>query len=366
MSADYQVKNFSLPEDQSQWLDELGCLERPHQDVFLLPGYARVYENLYQAKAGLFCLNQGRNRAVHIFLRRPVHLLPFYEGKEEAFDIITPEYSGPIIECPAKDKENFIPFFLKTFNDFCRENKIVCEFGRVNPYYNGDKDTLEMFSARMNRRIVYVDLLQTEDIIRKGFSKGNRSSIKKAQRQGVEIKKDVVSQESIKKFYELYASTMSRNQASRFYFFSLEFFLDLFSSLKDNISLFSAFYKSDKIASSVFLHLGNYIHYYFSGSDQHHLSLCPNNLLLYEAILWAKKEGYKVFSLGGGYHNSGADSLYSFKSSFSGACCDFYTYSTIHDSRLYQQLCMQFRAYSNISGVDNQPNGYFPEYRRPQ
>ena len=71
--------------------------------------------------------------------------------------------------------------------------------------------------------------------------------------------------------------------------------------LDDKISLFCARHKEQIIAAALFLHDGDVVHYFLGGSDSDYLALRPNNLLLYQAICWAKRQGYRLFNLGGGY-----------------------------------------------------------------
>lgn len=87
---------------------------------------------------------------------------------------------------------------------------------------------------------------------------------------------------------------------------------------------------------------------------------CPGatNLLLFEAIKWAKKERFRIFDLGGG--NRQGDSLYNFKTSFSKNVIDFYIYCKVQDEQKYKQLCDAKDQYDKAIT----PSEYFPYYRR--
>jgi hypothetical protein len=361
-----QIKLLDPQKDERQWLELIAALPKNCQDVFLLPGYAKVFGDLYQAGSGLFYCRAADAWGISVYLSRPIRALPFYsdfQEQREIYDIISAEFSGPLVVCGQNSRKEFLGLFLREFNSFCNARAIVAEFGRLNPYYNNNPDTLEALSARLNRRIVCLGLAKGEKEIWQGFSKGNKSSIKKAKREGVHIKR-VASQECLKDFYRLYVSTMRRNEADEFYYFSLEFFENLFGRLKENISLFAASFEGRIISAGIFLHCGEYMHYYFSGSDETYLRLCPNNLLLYEAICWAKSEGFKVFNLGGGFHNGGDDSLFAFKSSFSSQRVEFYTYSRIHDQKIYDTLCKAHAKFNKIEFSSIEQDAYFPLYRK--
>lgn len=355
-----QIVTIIESSDSQAWLRTIHALPKRFQDIFLFPGYARLFEAIYQAKASLFCFTRGSARAIQVVLRRPVHTLSFFSQSRiapEVFDMITPEYSGPVIVCSPEEYGAFVRDFWQAFNEFALKQNIVAEFGRLNPYYNNEPELLNFISATPNRQIVAIDLTLDQAKIMKGFSKGNRGSIHKAQRTGV-IARRVDPGEYLSAFHALYDATMQRNSAAQFYRFPLSFFNDLFTHLKENATLFVATLADKTIAASIFLHYNRYIHYYFSGSDVNYLNACPNNLLLHEAIQWAKAQGFEIFSLGGGYHHSGNDSLFSFKSSFSDTTRPFLTYTRVHNQDMYAQLC---DAYVKSGGAHNAE--YFPLYR---
>ncbi len=360
-----QMNVLDPTRDDAAWQQLINGLSSRNRDAFLLPGYARVYEKVYGAKAGLFYFKKGDSCGFQVFLRRPIAILPFFRAPpadKELFDIITPEYSGPVIACPENEKGAFIKEFWGEFCEFCKREGIVAEFGRLNPYYNEDPEFLRFIQAQVNRQIVCLDLSLGEKELWAGFSKGNKSSIKKAQKSGIAVKLSE-SASDIDEFYRLYSQTMKRNQAAEFYYFSSAFFHDLFRQMKGAISLFMATHEDKAVAASVFLHAGDYIHYYFSGSATDSLELCPNNLLIHTVMGWAKKEGYRILSLGGGYHNSGQDSLFKFKSSFSELRRDFCTYTRIHDNEAYKEVCRKFRDFYRLPAEGDVAKGYFPEYR---
>lgn len=351
--------------DEAAWQQLIEGLDRRYQDAFLLPGYARAYEGVYGARASLFLFKRGNGLGFHPFLRRPINNLPFFQSStsgQPLFDIITPEYSGPVILCPEEEKPAFERIFWEEFSESCKKEGIVAEFGRLNPYYNAEPAFLSFIQAKRNRQIVYLDLSSGEKELWAGFSKGNKSSIKKAQKSGITVQRSESAQD-IDEFYRLYAQTMKRNQAAEFYYFSQDFFRDLFKQMGKSISLFIATRDGKAVAASIFLHAGDYIHYYFSGSDSDFLELCPNNLLIFTCMEWARKEGYRILSLGGGYHNNGQDSLFKFKSSFSGLRRDFCTYTRIHDKDAYDSLCQKFRSFYKLTQGSDASQGYFPEYR---
>lgn len=92
------------------------------------------------------------------------------------------------------------------------------------------------------------------------------------------------------------------------------------------------------IAAAIFMMYGEYFHYHLAGSRKETLNLAPNNILLWEAINYAKDKGYKRMHLGGGLTDSTEDNLFRFKARFSTRYADFYIGKRIHNTKIYHYL----------------------------
>jgi hypothetical protein len=347
----------------------------PQNDIFFTPEYALLFEATrgetranFGGEAQLFFYGNERNYIIYPFFKRSVNELPFAEilppESKDWLDIISPYgYSGPLANIiEPKVTEELWEGFLREFHRYCQQNNIVAEFARLHPFIENHLP-LQKFpdiSIKSAGRIVYVDLRHDESQIRQNMTKGNKSSVSKARRSGVEILQSKTKDE-VDAFYRLYIDTMERNKATRAYMFSREFFNDAFRLLHESINLFSAWYRGQIIAASLFLAKGDIVHYYLSGSAADYLFLCPNNLLLYEVMEWAREQGHSVLNLGGGYSTN--DSLFQFKASFSKTTADFYTYAKIHNQELYDMLCQKKAEFSGTRGERSLPTDYFPHYR---
>ena len=231
-------------------------------------------------------------------------------------------------------------------------NEPVCEFARLHPFleHNCNPEYMKQIGE-----VIYVDLTDDLKEIWRGYDKGCKSSIKKAQRNGITIS-TTQRLEDIGVLHNLYIETMKRNGATQGYILPFSFFYSAVHLLKGHIELFTAEYEGAIIAGALILHYGDFVHYFLGGSDTRYLSLCPNNLILDTAIRWAKEEGYKIFNLGGGLGGSD-DKLLSFKRSFSHKTKPFNVYCKVNNQEVYDNLCRQ-------RGIDPESNGYFPAYRR--
>lgn len=348
----------------------------PQRDIFFAPEYAEVFERTegatrrdFGGEPLLFFVGNETNFIIYPFFRRRIGELPFYGmlGSEPGdwFDVASPYgYGGPL--AAVRDpwlEESLWQAFWEEFHKYCVQHNIVAEFARLHPYFRNHLALLKIADADIAKRstVVYVDLEQEEALLWKNLTKGNRSSVSKARRHGVEIRCST-TEETMDAFYRLYTATMKKNEAKEGYFFSRGFLTDTLRLLGDGVKLFGAWYENRVVAASLFLFGGNLAHYYLSGSDPDYLFLSPNNLLLYEVILWARARGYKTLNLGGGYELG--DSLFQFKLSFAKTTADFYAYARVHNQPMYEELCKARELYGELKGEATARSDYFPGYRR--
>ncbi len=297
-----------------------------YSDVFFTPEYAKIFEPTgFGGK-----LNWFNHLSIdYLFYERPIDGTVYK-------DIASPYgYSGPV----TLNKDADWPAFLAKFHNYCIENNIIAEFARLHPFINNHLPD----SVIQSGEVVYLDLTKSFK-----FDKGCKSSINKAKKNGIEIRtgKDDFYQFA---FLSLYNMTMRRNHASGKYFFNIDFVNGLLRL--PGAILFTAWYNTRIIAAMTLLVHGDYAHYFLAGSDANYLHLCPNNLLLSEAIDYALGAGCRIFNFGGGLEPK--DSLLSFKRSFSRTTKPFFTYRKIHDMKAYLSLC----GTADITG-------FFPAYRR--
>ncbi len=339
-----------------------------HRDVFFHPDYVRLFESLSGDIAQAFVFGDDLDYVIYPFFLRRVNDLPFYQAQPLAgdtvyYDIVSPYgYSGPLARASQPEREQALwRDFLTAFHAYCQEARIVCEFARLNPFV-ANHEPLQALTDGVTAAssIVCVDLAQSPEEIWQGLNRGNRSNIHKARQRGVTIRMGAEAG-WIDRFYALYVETMRRNDASQWYYFSPAFFADTFAGLRDKVTLLSAWYEGEMIAAASFLHDGEVVHYFLGGSASERLELRPNNLLMYEAICWARTQGYRWFNLGGGYHPG--DSLSRFKAGFSELSMTFYTYRAVHDAALYAELNARHQAYRQAMGQPEGDGRYFPQYR---
>lgn len=140
---------------------------------------------------------------------------------------------------------------------------------------------------------ILIDLRPSEEEIIKNLQKDARWGIKKAEREGL-----IVEQSDKKRdweeFYEIYSKTLKNQNLNP----------ESLNYLQKNTKVFFVCKKNKKIIAGA--GIGFFDEFskkiprlFFNASLSEFRKYQPNNLLYWNCILWAKKQGYKKFDLGG-------------------------------------------------------------------
>ena len=332
----------------------------PNIDIYSDPRFLRVFQNYTGERALIFCYKGGGGKFI----------LPFFEralGQNGFKDLFSPwYYGGPVhnFKDPSEAGKNF-PDFLREFRNYCLSNGVVSEFQRLNPILENHR--LYEFGGegkefRSVRKVVYLDLTQDKELIRKEYLYNVRKNIAKALRNGLTIVRQK-DPNSIKQFFEVYTASLNRRGEKRsFYYFSPKFFTDLFESLRENIQLFTAYYHDQPISYALVIGQGDVLYDYLKPSKPEYLNLRSNDLMVDEIMIWAKKAGYKYYDLGGGLSDAEDDSLLKFKKGFSRLTKDFYMLKKIYNRPKYEDLCV--KSGQEKSALIYESADFFPEYTR--
>ncbi len=317
-------------------------------DIFYSSDYLNLWAKYMDGVPKIVLFENESGKIFLVFIKRKI-------GKSNFYDITSPYGCGGI-HLEGENKKSLVKKFYKEFTDFCYSENIVSEFTRIHPYFFDDSIIQKNFVYNLVTYSVFIKLTEKEKTIEKKFRKGHKALIKKAIREGFEIKISR-DEKDIEIFHKLYTETMKRRNASEFYFFPLWFIKEFFKKFKHSY-IFIAYYKDVPIAASMFLGYNKFFHYYLSGSDFNHRKLGGSHLIIYSAIKFAKEKGFEILHLGGGM--KGKDSLFLFKSGFSDLYFPYYVYGVVHNEKVYNRLVEERKKKGPLP-----ENFYFPLYRAP-
>ncbi|SHH20360.1 lipid II:glycine glycyltransferase FemX [Tepidibacter thalassicus] len=313
----------------NKWNEYIQYMPIEYRDIYYTLDYHKLYEKRGKSEARCFVYEDGEKIALYPFL---LNKIENENLKEDYFDIETVYgYTGPISN--SNDK-NFLSSFENEFLNYCKSNNILAEFIRFNPLIDNINIFKHNIEILKNRTTVIVNLdKDIQSIWENSISSKNRNMIRKAEKFGLKVRKS----NDYSAFKKIYYKTMEKVKASSFYYFGDEYFENI--SKSDNCILFEVVLNDEVIAGGLFLKYGQYFHYHLSGSLSEYLKYAPNNLMLMEAIKYAKSIGLKKMHLGGGITSDPQDRLFKFKKSFSKQTLDFYIGKRVHNEQIYNKLC---------------------------
>lgn len=289
---------------QSRRWDEI-VKSFPLFDVYYLSGYVRPFKIHGDGVPTLMYYQGADLRAIYVFMLRQTEI-------SELFDTITPYGYGGILFDGDVNKSS-LSVFWKEYIDAMRGMGIVDDFVRYHPVIGNAEPLRGLASITDLGRTVALDLTSPETIWENLTSK-KRGKIRKAEKSGVTIHHGQ-GMELFQQFIPIYNSTMEKDDATGYYFFSKDFYEAIHTGLKDNYEMFYAEWEGKIIMMAIMLFANGQMHYHLSGSILEYRNLEANNLLLYQAALWGCEKGFKTLHLGGGV-GSGNDALFEFKKGF--------------------------------------------------
>lgn len=140
-------------------------------------------------------------------------------------------------------------------------------------------------------------LAQGAEAIWSGLRKPVQRQIKKSQNLGVQVR-IAETRVDMDAYYRLHLQTRSKKHGMPAQ--PRRFFLGLWDTFADSngVKLLLAEYEGTIIAGMILLACGSAIRYAYGASNERHLQLAPNNLLMWKAITWACEHGYQTLDLG--------------------------------------------------------------------
>ena len=319
-------------------------------DVYYLSGYVKAFQIHGDGEPQLLYYEAEGLKAIYVYMKRKTAIEGYY-------DSVTPYgYGGVLFEGDTSVEK--LQAFWQEYVREMREEGIVDNFVRYHPVLANAIPMKQISTVIDLGKTIAFDLTSPEVIWENIISK-NRNMIRKAEKNGVEIKHGK-GMELLRDFKRIYNATMEKDHAEEYYFFEDAFYESVCRDLEDNYEMFYAVLNGEPISMSIMLYANKQMHYHLSGSLLEYRNLAPSNLLLYQAALWGCEHGFRTFHLGGGV-GSDEDNLYKFKAAFNRKSdYQFSIGKEIFDQQKYDQLVAERASRDNDFDKDSK---FFPLYR---
>lgn len=363
-----EVLLASCPADVKTWTKLVN--ESPTPDVYFRPGYAAAYAS-DKATALALLLNTSRRRFLLPFLLRKLVVPLSYPGDD--YDATTPYGYGGVLpldrgEVTREDAAEM----LEQLRCWCINARVVSFMLRLHPLlrqHSAFSASIADCSGGGVRNVgptAAIDLLAWDDALcgPAGMNNGRRSDLLHARRHLTSRLTSCESAEApemMQQFRSIYEETMSRVNASPFYFFPDEYYMSLLYLLRSDMAVGVAYYNGQPVGAALFLADSQFGHYHLSGVTREGKQHKAQTMMVVEGAQWMRRRGCLWLHLGGG--RAPADSLYYFKRSF-GASTFHYSYLALIVNRTrYDQLVNLRRAQTELATPVNE---FFPAYRGPE
>ncbi len=327
-------------ENREKWKHYLSLLPCEQQDVYYLPEYIRLYEEMDNNKARCFVFRSGNNVALYPFLLGRINDLG-YKLDRDYYDIQGAYgYNGVV---STSDDRSFLQGLSDAWQQWCQEYYVVAEFIRYNPVLQNEK---RCFWAppieALDNVLLYLN--SYDEVWKHAYHRDVRTSIRKARQYGLTFSAHFGSEITAAQFdifQSLYLHTMQRRNASSFYLFSDQFYQSLRDKLADNLFIGFACYEGKPISADMYLHNGINAYGFLSGTLEDYYFTKPNRFLRDAGIKALIARGFQYLCMGGGM--SRYDSTYEYKKAFSvNSESIFYIGKCIHNPAKYDEIVRQW------------------------
>lgn len=340
------------------------CLnEFARYDIYHLLNYYKATDPISVNAENVFLFRHENSEGVFAlpFIRRPINSVINPGGKFDAASAYG--YPGLLVSCCSNNLSQASKSeFAEALKTQLRGLDIISLFIRQNPVLQNDEVWTGTDIVRLGETVI-LDLNQSADERRNGYSKSHRYELRRALRSGISVRQREFK-ERIDTFHGLYTQTMNAVGAAKEYFFDREYFKSLAMLLPDNILYLEALNGGNVCGATLFFRAKDIVQYHLSARIPVSGNLSPTIVLLDEAFGVAKDSGAILFHLGGGV-GAVNDSLSHFKRGFSNTARQYSTVRLIADETCYNLVCDLDAKIRSEAGCSPASESFFPRYRAP-
>ena len=332
-------------------------------DLYFTPGYGKAVEDSDGAEWSVAVWNNGQ--ILYPFMRRPV---PAELGVEGAWDAVSPYgYSGTWIRPDTPDAE--VAGFRDALRPAMAALGCVAEFQRMGDLVPGTSQLLAsdaLLHGRHHNNTISVAVSGSYEECWAAYEGRARTKTRKAIKKGYTYRWRAATMTDLLPggdYRRLYEETMTRVDATSYYFFSDAYYRSLYLACGDNLRITEVLNEENQVAvvglSMVF---GGIHHAHLVGSEWQAGRDGAGNLLYDAWVRWScEQPGIQTLHLGGGMAKD--DSMFKFKRSFGGSARPFHVAWSIFDTKQYNTLVERRSKQTSKTALEIVESGYFPAYR---
>ena len=368
---DSRAKAILLPSGSPEWNV---YVKRTSHDFFHTAEYHRVYENFGKSQAWLSVYGTLEKFVAWPFLVQSIKGLgPPSLGKLRDVTSVY-GYTGPLAHGCEYDQQ-FLRAAWNATRSAWHSLGVVSAFTRFHPLLgnhryvpslrdecqDADFDHDKYTRARVTTAI---DVTRSPEETWQSYREQYRRAVRRTHALGMRVTSDP-EWTYLDEFVNIYHSTLKRNRAAPFYFFSKAYLSRLREALGPHGSLMLVHYRDEIAAAGLLIEYGGIVHVHLSATASNALALSPSKLLIHEIQAWARSRHNLLVHLGGGRGSRPDDSLLHFKLGFSRKKYPFYTGRWVIGREKYNALTSARSQFLSTSAEGDGEESFFPIYRAP-
>ena len=353
--SEFAVLDAAVPPDRDTWIQLWESW--PDREVMAHPEFVRLFAQ--EGQQVLAAAARGeRGGVLYPFILRPLASEPWNPPGTAGCDLTTAYgYGGPFAWGVPPDEART---FWSRFDRWARERKVVTSFARLSVF----PEDLLPFDGEIavNSPNVVRTLELSDEELWNDYLPKVRRNVRRARSRGCELQVDPDGLR-LEEFHRIYTATMTRRNASSYYFFKPEFFESLVHHLHGHCAFFHVIHEGKAVSSELVLLSRRHAYFFLGGTLSEAFDLRPNDFLQHETFRWCRSAGKSALVLGGGYR--GSEGLLKYKKSFAPRGeVPFQVGTKTYAPELAERLVSERRRWEASRGVDWNPEpGFFPAYR---
>jgi hypothetical protein len=348
--------------DDGRWSE---LVRQAAADIFYDPSYSRFITGGTPHRPVMLLYEDDLGTVFDVTLEKAINSLPFFADIADQLprppvDLASPDYNSPVVLAEPRDSDELLRRYRRSVDHFCLDIGVVTEFVRFHPFSESLGVCTQFFELQPGAEMLYVDLRDGYEKAFQRYSRGRKSVVKKAGREGAGFRLSTSSDtDGLARVYQLYAETMQRKDAKSVYLYGLEHFQNMARHLADYIVIMQSLVRDQVASANIFILSRERMWLKYSGLDQQYRHTGAHTYMMDRAIHWACEQHCAHFMLGGGVEPG--DSTYASKRGFSHLSAPVYHLKKVHDEATMNRLIEAKKAYDSRLGL-NTGTAYFPSY----
>lgn len=303
--------------DRNKWSDFV--YNHPNGNIFQTPEMFEVYKNT-KCWEPIFLAVTDANESDNLLGVLLCVTQREFGGIFGEFSARTIIWGGPLIKL-AEASEQIVKFLLKALDKHIGKKTVYTQFRNLFDLSDSKKYFITNSYSYEEHLDFICDLTMGEDNLWEKLFPARRNEIRKAERQGLEVRL-IDNIADLKDSYHILKEVYSRIKiplADESLFDSA--FRILFP--KNMLKVFVAKYNNKIIGVLYLLVYREKTYVWYAGSLSEYLNKHPNDILYWEAMRWGCRSNYKIFDFGGAGRPDEEYGVREFKKQFGGEMVNY-------------------------------------------